>query len=123
MNSNNNFFSSNQKIRKISEITDEAIIFSDHSSITFDHDQDCCENNYAAFDALDDLARNYTFRGKIRFEAVDESGFRFGDARRMFFVPCYSSQNGYYSSDIQIYFNENGKTRKVLDFEAELDLY
>jgi len=122
MNFNNNFFSSN-KIRKISEITDEAIIFSDHSSITFDHDQDCCENNYAAFDALDDLARNYTFRGEIRFEAVDESGFRFGDARRMFFVPCYSSQNGYYSSDIQIYFNENGKTYKVLDFEAELNLY
>ena len=122
MNFNNNFFSFNQT-RKISKITDEAIIFSDDSSITFDHNQDCCEYNYAAFDALDDLARNYTFHGEIRFETVDGSGFKFGDARRMFFVPCYSSQNGYYSSDIQIYFNENGKTYQVLDFEAELDLY
>jgi hypothetical protein len=23
----------------------------------------------------------------------------------MFFVPCYSSQNGYYSSDIDVYLN------------------
>lgn len=25
---------------------------------------------------------------------------------RMFFVPCYSEQNGYYSRDVDIYFND-----------------
>jgi len=25
----------------------------------------------------------------------------------MFFVPCYSEQNGYYSSDVDIFFDNN----------------
>lgn len=37
------------------------------------------------------------------------------EPQKLFFVPCYSEQNGYYSSDIEIYFN--GK--KVLQLECE----
>ena len=88
----------------ISEITDEAITFSNGQKITFDHEQDCCEWNYADFGSLDDIAKNYQFKGKLQFEAVD-CGFRFGDSRAMFFVPCYSEQNGYYTNAVDIYLD------------------
>lgn len=101
--------------RKITIINNEKIKFSDGSIITFDHPQDCCEWNYADFEQLDDIARNYEFKGEMLFEDVDESGFKFGDSRRMFFVPCYSEQNGYYTDEIDIYYN--GK--RVLAFSAK----
>lgn len=53
----------------------------------------------------------------MRFEFVDGSGFRFGDNRMMHFVPCYSDQNGYYSDEIDIYYNGE----KVCDGAASQD--
>ena len=103
---------------RIASITEEAIVFSNGQSITFDHCQDCCENNFADFQQLDDLARAYKFQLPLKFEAVDGCGFRFGDNRRMFFVPCYSEQNGYYTCEIDIYYS--GYTEgPVLSFDAE----
>lgn len=53
------------------------------------------------------------------FEKVDDYGFRFGNEYGLlFFIPCYSDQNGYYSSDIDIYYNNI----KVLNLECELIL-
>lgn len=62
------------------------------------------------------MALDYEFDENLIFEAVEDAGFRFGDKGMMFFIPCYSEQNGYYSSDIQIYYNQ----RKVLDFDAKM---
>jgi len=92
------------KVRIIA-IDDEAITFSDGSKITYDHEQDCCEYNYADFEQLDDIARNYTFTLPLQFENAGEAGFRFGDKKAMFFVPCYSEQNGYYTCNLDIYYN------------------
>lgn len=101
---------------KIVKVTDEKILFSDGSTITFDHCQDCCEDNYADFEQLDDIARSYQFdTEKMTFMKCGDHGFSFGDDRRMFYVPCYSDQNGYYSNDVDIYFN--GKL--VLNVEGE----
>ena len=101
---------------KITSIDYECIKFDDGSKITFDHYPDCCECNYADFEQLDDVGRNADFDTKnMMFEAVPNSGFRFGDIRKMFFIPCYSEQNGYYSSDIDIYYND----KLVLNFECE----
>ena len=92
---------------KIIDLGDNYLKFSDGTIITGDHDQDCCEYNYADFGQLDDIARNYDYNtAKLRFEAVEDSGFRFGDhPYRMFFVPCYSEQNGYYTDELDIYLN------------------
>lgn len=90
---------------KIKEITSEYINFDNGEEITFFHGQDCCEDNYADFEQLDDIARVAEFSTPLKFEKVDNAGFRFGDEHKMFFVPCYSDQNGYYSSDLQIYYN------------------
>ena len=101
---------------KIKEINSGHILFDNGNIITFDHCPDCCENNYADFEQLDDIARNADFSPKLDFKAVNGSGFRFGNRpNNMHFVPCYSEQNGYYSDDIDIYYN--GK--KVLSFDAE----
>ncbi len=101
---------------KIKEITDAAIIFDNGNRITFEHEPDCCEFNYADFEQLDDLARNYDYKEQLTFEGVENAGFRFGDhPQRMFFVPCYSWQNGFYSTDICICYN--GEI--VLEFDCE----
>lgn len=105
---------------KITKITGEEIVFSNGQRITFDHDQDCCECNYADFQQLDDLARSYNFQLPLMFKAVDKGGFCFGDSRRMFFVPCYSEQNGYYTCEIDIYYSGYAKGNKpVLSFDAK----
>lgn len=92
---------------KIINIEENCIEFSDGTVIHCDHKEEGCEYNYADFPQLDDLARNYNFdTSSLRFEAVEDSGFRFGDSPfKMFFVPCYSCQSGYYSSDIDVYLN------------------
>ena len=101
---------------KIVEVTFEHILFDNGSKITYDHEPDCCESNYADFEQLDDIAWAYNYDAQnMQFKAIKDCGFQFGDNRRMFFVPCYSEQNGYYSSDIEIYY----KGERVLCFDAE----
>lgn len=92
---------------KIISIEENELKFSDGTRIHCDHEQDCCEYNYADFNALDDIARGYDFdTANLKFRAVDGCGFCFGDhPQRMFFVPCYSDQNGYYSDQIDVYLN------------------
>jgi hypothetical protein len=99
---------------KIINITDEAIIFDNGYDMTFDHSQDCYEQNYADFSQIDDIAKDYNFNENLKFEPIEGSGFRFGNDNQMVFVPCYSEQNGYYSSDIDIYYND----KHVLYLEA-----
>lgn len=91
---------------KIVEVTDEHILFNNESKITFGHEQDCCEMNYADFQQLEEAALYFEFDDQLMFEPVDSFGFRFGNPSRMFFVPCYSNQNGYYSNDVDIYYDD-----------------
>lgn len=90
---------------KIVKINDSEIRFNNDSVIEYYHCQNCCEWNYADFESLDDIARNYDYDENLKFEFVDGAGFRFGDDRAMFFVPCYSEQNGYYSTMIEIIYD------------------
>ena len=90
---------------KIKLITDDYILFDNGSKITFDHDQDCCEYNYADFAQLADTGiEQEDFTEPLVFESLDE-GFRFGNKGKMYYVPCYSSQNGYYTFEVDIYYN------------------
>jgi hypothetical protein len=101
---------------KIKKVNSNEIIFDNGDIITFDHSQDCCEYNYADFEQIEEIAYDINFKEPLKFEKTD-FGFRFGDNRIMFFVPCYSTQNGYYSNDVEIYFNGN----LVLTTEGELN--
>jgi len=102
---------------KITKITEGAIHFNNGNSITFSHDQDCCEDNYADFSVLTNGTVNidYDFNENLIFKKVDGGGFLFGNEGHMIFVPCYSEQNGYYTSNIDIYYN--GQSVISLDCE------
>lgn len=102
---------------KIKSIDHQSITFTDGQTITHEHDQDCCETNYADFSNAKDEIGDYDFESPLLFEAVKDYGFRFGDSRTMFSIPCYSCQNGYYSSDVDILYN--GK--KVLNVYCQVD--
>ena len=104
-----------RKTVRISAVNKEYIEFSNGDKITYYHNPDCCENNYADFFQIEPLAKKIDFITPIIFESVPNCGFRFGNTGIMFFIPCYSEQNGYYSSNIEIHYN--GK--RVLKFDAE----
>ncbi len=97
---------------RIESVTDEEIRFDNGYCITFDHEQDCCECNWADFSTLNPNVVNYyyDFDENLTFEFVEGLGFLFGSMdeaglAHMIFIPCYSDQNGYYSTEIDIYYN------------------
>jgi len=104
---------------KIKSISSENIVFDNGDKITFDHEQDCCEFNYADFKQIEPLALKTDFTEPIIFERAN-SGFRFGNKNKMFFVPCYSDQNGYYTTELNIYYN-GAKVLDGIDCEELLD--
>ena len=86
-------------------INEKWIKFSNGKSMTFDHIQDCCEHNYADFLGIDDISLDYKLHEPLTYEVVENYGFRFGNRDSMVSVPCYSEQNGYYSTDVDIYYD------------------
>lgn len=99
---------------RIKEVNEERIIFDNGNFIWYDHDQDCCEWNYADFSILDknNVYYDYDFNEKLDFEFIEEEGFRFGSEGKWIFIPCYSEQNGYYTIMIDIYYHSHQKTRE-----------
>lgn len=93
---------------RIVELNENLIRFDDGTAITAFHAQDCCEHNYADCGQLDDIARNTDFdTSKLEIDILQDQGFRFGNKPgKMFFVPCYSVQNGYYSTNLDIFIND-----------------
>lgn len=101
---------------KIVKWTDDRVYFSDGTYITYDHLQDCCEYNYADFSVLDVMYHDEEFES-YKIETVEEAGFLLklyqddGDKLIPYgrtgylniFIPCYSDQNGYYTSRLDIY--------------------
>ena len=99
---------------KIDKWNDECIWFSDGSTITYDHDHDCCEYNYADFSVLDIFYNGETFLD-YRLEPVKygvnlvliggesyvgASWYGWDSHHKAIYIPFYSDQNGYYTSDL-----------------------
>lgn len=90
---------------KLKKVCGNQLLFDNGYILDTWHNQECCEDNYADFSNVADEVGDYEFNEKdLRLERVQDYGFRFGDNRKMFFVPCYTEQNGYYSSDIEVKF-------------------
>jgi hypothetical protein len=95
---------------------EESIVFDNGTVITYSHNQDCCEYNFADFSQLDNTGFDeFNFPDKLTIEIVDEFGFRVNG----FFIPCYSDQNGYYSSDIDICVSYPDETYSNFNFCCE----
>jgi len=91
---------------KIREVNEDGIFFDNGNSITYVFLPDCNEINYAAFEELECAAYDEDFDEELTFENGLDFGFRFGNEGKMYFIPCYSEQDGYYSFEVDIYYNE-----------------
>lgn len=92
---------------KINSWNDETIYFSDGSIITYDHDQECCEVNYADFSVLEMFYNGEEFIDFTIEDARDGFllvllGVGLVPREKKIFIPCYSSQNGYYDNTLII---------------------
>lgn len=110
---------------RIAVVTADEIIFDNGDVISFDHEQDCCEYNYADFSILTPNVVNfdYNFSYPLKFESIEELGFKFGSNGRWIFIPCYSEQNGYYTDEIDIYYTHNNVKKRVLNMRAQFISY
>ena len=92
---------------KIKRVTENEIVFDNGNLITYDHEQECCECNYADFSTLNEsnIYYGHDFDTELQFEFIEDEGFTFGDEIAKIFIPCYSDQNGYYSTEIEILYN------------------
>lgn len=93
----------------IANWTDEKIEFSDGSSITYEHEPDCCEVNYADFSVLDVMYHGEEFDDyhvqmvEYGFNLVLVTRVRFGYIKKSkIYIPFYSEQNGYYSDECDL---------------------
>lgn len=79
---------------------DGSLILSDGSKLVDEHSQDCCEGVYADWTAA--FADNVALEPftTLTIRGLPGAGIRINDV----FVPCYNSQNGYYSSNLMLYF-------------------
>lgn len=114
---------------KIKEINEENIIFDNGYELEYYHEQDCCENVYAEFEMLKDYnvsvvtGKNIDIK-EIDFEeslekliqGVEEAGFNMiSKIGEKFFVPCYNSQNGYYSGNLELILYKENNVKEILD--------
>ena len=58
------------------------------------------------------ISKNLCYLKQFKIVGAD---ILFGNENAMFFIPCYSDQNGYYTAEIDIYYD--GK--RVLHFDCE----
>ena len=85
-----------------------------------EHSQDCCENVYADFSPVEYLVEK--LKGKINkniiIKGVEDMGFLlcfepdYGITQKVF-IPCYNSQNGYYSSNLELVIHDNETQIKI----------
>lgn len=86
------------------------------------HESDCCENVYADFG----VARHFMgevdgkFLAKLVIKGVEELGFLlcffdsiYSQVGKKLFIPCYNSQNGYYSSNLALVIREGETEIKI----------
>ena len=114
---------------KLTKFDDEMIYFSDGSTISYSHNQDCCECNYADFSVLenykdlldkewdeftvgpiDGMGIMLTLIGNNEFGIPITPGI---------LIPCYSEQNGYYSTALDIAVNRPDGRGYNLTLECE----
>ena len=123
---------------KIKEINEEKIVFDNGYELEYYHEQDCCEHVYADFEVLKDYNVSTKTGKTINIKDIDfketlvglidgikEQGFNMiSKIEEKFFIPCYNSQNGYYSSNLRLILNKE-KGKEIMDISdcVEDDIY
>lgn len=78
------------------------------------HDQDCCESVYGDFEQAKYIIEKVKDKKIINIviKGIEDMGFliifeKEYDENVKVFIPCYNSQNGYYSSDLKLVIQNN----------------
>lgn len=101
------------KTVKVIKVGEDQIDFSDGTTLSSEHDQDCCENHYLSFSdiTIDD------FDG-LEFELSSDNFFRRIEGYGIELIPVnghsikipgYGSNNGYYSSNLSLVLENKDK--------------
>ncbi len=116
----------------IKEINENNIIFDNGYKLEAYHNQNCCEHVYADFDILESYNLSTKTGQSINIKEVDfeenlnklvegikKLGFNLiSKLGEKFFVPCYNSQNGYYSNELKLILHTSNskETLDITDF-------
>lgn len=97
--------------------------FDNSTKIEGDHQQDCCESNYIDFkgslkDILEVGQEFKTIEIK-KDEDTNKYGFDLYLDNVRYPINCYSDQNGYYSSDIEVKLMTSEQIITEFTFDAE----
>ncbi len=99
---------------KIKEITSDYALFDDGTKLSSYHDQDCCENVYADFEQLKTTAienEEFTYEDLLQMQGIEDTGVKI----KGYLIPCYNSQNGYYSSNLEMVVESPNKPTVKID--------
>lgn len=87
------------------QIKEHELLFADGTSLSSEHDSDCCESHYLSFQdlKLEDFAGlSFDFSGDF-FERVEGYGIRLIPVvGHPVNIPGYGYNNGYYSSELTL---------------------
>ena len=105
---------------RVKTVDDNLIEFDNGYTISVCDDNDSVNDvyNYADFKSIRDEISDIDFPEELEFEYCSDYGFRFGFGNFMIFVPCYSVQNGYYDSDVTVFYNDKNVLNAVPSSDA-----
>lgn len=106
---------------RIINVDENGIKFDNGNFLHYDFLYTGCSFNYADWKQIEDLALDTDFdEASFTLESC-AYGFRFGNPPiKMFFIPCYSEQNGYYDYSIDVMFRDyHGKLLASLGVECK----
>lgn len=104
---------------KVVKVDAESIEFENGVQLYSDHDQDCCENHYLSFGDLtiadfEDLEFDLT--GEDFFNRIEDYGIELIPVKgHSVKVPGYGSNNGYYSSKLDLILTDKKDFNKRFD--------
>lgn len=106
---------------KITHIDDDVITFDNGKTLQAFHDQDCCEQVYADFEnmqVIGERENNYVDARDLDFfenildsvVPIEDLGFYLVTKQGVcILVSCYDIQNGYYSSNLSLIYDNKEK--------------
>ena len=109
-----NYHSNKFEWQDYDDVSYHAILFDNGIIVLAYHYRSCCESVYADFEALEDTKfESQEFDEKTFTIANTNDGFLIKDQFVSYFVPCYNSQNGYYSDNLNVEIRHIDKPKKV----------
>jgi len=104
---------------KAVKIENDELVFNDGTRLLSNHDQDCCEHHYLDFASLDisDFdGLEFDLTNDDFFEKIEDYGIALKPINGFpVRIPGYGSNNGYYSSNLDLILTNGADFKKTFD--------